>query len=92
LFAFRKAGDGKAARKAAVEAWECNRHVPKLLARKGRVRFEDTGYYTLGGEDEAAYYIEEYGFAWKETLGAVDWLVEVTKDLNPRRRGDATLH
>lgn len=92
LFAFRKAGDGKAARKAAVEAWECNRHVPKLLARKGRVRFEDTGYYTLGGEDEAAYYIEEYGFAWKETPGAVDWLVEVTKDLNPRRRGDATLH
>ncbi|MAN58043.1 MAG: hypothetical protein CMI50_16505 [Paracoccus sp.] len=75
-----------------MEAWECNRHVPKLLARKGRVRFEDTGYYTLGGEDEAAYYIEEYGFAWKETLGAVDWLVEVTKDLNPRRRGDATLH
>ena len=92
LFAFRKAGNGNAARQAAVEAWACNRHVPKLLARKGRVRFEDTGYYTLGGEDEAAYYIEEYGFAWKETPGAVDWLVEVTKDLTPGRRGDATLH
>ncbi len=92
LFAFRKAGDGKVARKAAVAAWECNRHVPKLLAQNGRIRFEDTGYYTLGGEDEAAYYIEEYGFAWKDTPGAVDWLVEVTKDLNPRRRGDATLH
>ncbi|WP_313137865.1 hypothetical protein [Paracoccus jeotgali] len=92
LFAFRKAGDGKTARKAAVAAWKCNRHVPKLLTQKGGVRFEDSGYYTLGGEDEAAYYIEEYGFAWKETPGAVDWLVEVTKELNPRRRGDATLH
>lgn len=92
LFAFRNAGDEGGARQAAVEAWECNRHVPELLARKGRVRFEDTGYYTLGGEDEAAYYVEEYGFAWKETPGAVDWLVEATKDLKPRRRGDAALH
>ena len=92
LLAFRKAGDGKAARQAAVEAWECNRYVPELLARKSRVRFEDTGYYTLGGEDEAAYYVEEYGGAWTETPGAVDWLEEVTKDLTPQRRGDATLH
>lgn len=92
LFAFRKEGDGNAARQAAVEAWGCNRHVPKLLARKGRVRYEDTGYYTLGGEDEAAYYIEEYGLAWKETPGAVDWLVEVTKDLKPRQSANATLH
>ena len=92
LFAFRKAGDGKAARQTAAEAWECNCHVPKLLARKRRVRFGDTGYYTLGGEDEAAYYIEEYGFAWNETPGAVDWLTEVTKDLKLRRRSGATLH
>ena len=50
-------------------------------------RFEDNGYYTWGGEDEAAYYLEEYGFAWNWTPGAIDWLVEVTKDLIPEPRG-----
>lgn len=95
LFAFRKSGDSEVARKAVAVAWECNSHVPALMARRGRIRVEDTGYYTLGGQDEAAYYLEEYGFAWKETPGAVDWLVEGTKDLKPRHRGripDMTLH
>ena len=77
LFAFRKSGDSEVARKAVAEAWEYNSHVSTLLARRGRIRFENTGYYTLGGEDEAAYYLEEYGLAWKETPGAVDWLVEI---------------
>lgn len=95
LFAFRKSGDDEAARQAVAEAWECNSYVPAVLARRSRVRIEEAGYYTLGGEDEAAYYLEEYGFAWNETPGAVDWLVEVTKDLKPRQRGrrpDMTLH
>lgn len=95
LFAFRKSGDNEISRRTVAEAWECNSHVPALLARRGRIRAEDPGYYTLGGEDEAAYYLEEYGFAWKETPGAVDWLGDVTKDLKPRQRGhrrDETLH
>ena len=92
LFAFRTGRGEDAARLAAEEAWACNHHVPKLLARKGEPRYEDTGYYTLGGEDEAAYYVEEYGFAWKGTPGAIDWLAEVTKDLKPRQRGGAPLH
>lgn len=92
LFTF-KAGNGRdVGRQAAEEAWACNHHVPKLLARKGRLRYEDTGCYTLGGEDEAAYYVEEYGFAWKETPGAIDWLVEATKDLKPRERVGTRLH
>jgi len=95
LFAFRRSGDNEISRQTVAEAWECNSHVPALLARRGRIRVEDTGYYTLGGQDEAAYYLKEYGFAWKETSGSVDWLVEVTKDLKPRHRGripDMTLH
>lgn len=87
LYAFRRNGDDGAARAAAREAWHCNCHIPKLLAGTKRARFEDNGYYTWGGEDEAAYYLEEYGFAWKWTPGAIDWLVEVTKDLIPEPRG-----
>ena len=92
LFAFRKSGDGADARRFAAEAWHCNIHVPRLLSKKGRARYEDTGYYTMGGEDEAAYYLEEYGFAWKETPGAVEWLVEVTGDLKPVQRGRGNVH
>ena len=94
LFAFRKSGDGDVARRAAEQAWDCNHHVPVLLA-KGCARYKDTGYYTLGGEDEAAYYVEEYGFAWTETSGAVDWLIGAIKCLEPRLRGGkpgTTLH
>ncbi|EPX75699.1 hypothetical protein [Salipiger mucosus] len=92
LFAFRRDGDSVAARLAAAEAWGCNRHVPGRLARKTRPHLNDTGYYILGGEDEAAYYVDEYGFAWRETPGAVGWLVNITKTLTPLREGRATLH
>lgn len=54
LFAFRKSGDSADARRLAAEAWHCNIHVPRLLSRKGRVRYQDSGYFTMGGEDEAA--------------------------------------
>lgn len=89
LYAFRRNGDDGAARAAAREAWHCNCHIPELLAGTKRARFEDKGYYTLGGEDEAAYYLQEYGFAWKRTPGAIDWLVQITKGLmsQPRVRG-----
>ena len=92
LFAFKVSKGGSIGRQAAEEAWACNHHVPKFLARKGRLRYENTGYYTMGGEDEAAYYVEEYGLAWKQTPGAIDWLVEMTKDLKPRRAGRSQLH
>ncbi|GAW35551.1 hypothetical protein RA2_02614 [Roseovarius sp. A-2] len=31
--------------------------------------------------------LEEYGFAWKWTPGAIDWLLKATKDLIPEPRG-----
>ena len=92
LFAFRKSGDSADTGRIAAEAWNCNVHVPRLLSRKGRVRYQDTGYYTMGGEDEAAYYLEEYGFAWKETPDAVEWLVEATRDLKLLQRGRGNVH
>ncbi|RUX11572.1 tetratricopeptide repeat protein, partial [Mesorhizobium sp. M2A.F.Ca.ET.042.01.1.1] len=44
------------------------------------------GYITMGGEDEAADYVEASGKVWQSTPGAVEWLVEATKKLKPRRR------
>lgn len=84
LMAFRKTGDTKRSREFVEEAWRCNQYVPELLARVKPVKYVDTGYYSPGGEDEAAYYIEEYGFAWRQTSGAITWLKNVSASL-PRR-------
>ena len=82
--AFRKTGDTKRSREFVEEAWRCNQYVPELLARVKPAKYVDTGYYSPGGEDEAAYYIEEYGLAWRQTSGAIAWLKNVSASL-PRR-------
>lgn len=84
LMEFRKAGASKWAQKLAKEAWRSNKHIPAALAGAKRVRDPGNGYYTMGGEDEAAYYLDEYGFAWRDTPGAITWLVEATASLKPR--------
>lgn len=72
----------------AKDAWQSNDHVPAVLAGTQALVASRNGYITMGGEDEAAYYVEEYGDAWKAAPGAVEWLASVTKNL-PRRKRDA---
>jgi len=84
LLAYRDGDDE--AEELARYAWNCNRHVPGILS--GRVaRAKLGGYITVGGEDEATTYIDENGFAWKATPGAVAWLVKTTKGMTSKRRG-----
>jgi tetratricopeptide (TPR) repeat protein len=84
LMAFRKTGASQQANKLAVEAWHSNAHVPAALSGAKKVEDPGTGYYTMGGEDEAAYYLDDYGFAWRDTPGAIAWVVEATESLKPR--------
>jgi hypothetical protein len=43
------------------------------------------GYVTVGGEDEAAEYVEENGKPWQASPGAIAWLVEATRlEARPR--------
>lgn len=79
LLAFRKSGDSAVARRAAIAAFKCNAHVPRLLSND-RFRYVDSGYYSPGREDEAGYYVEQYGPAWRAQSGAVQWLVAATGD------------
>jgi tetratricopeptide (TPR) repeat protein len=90
LVAFRE-GDEKAA--ALVKnAWSANEHVPAILAgTKPAVRSHD-GYITMGGPDEATYYVTECGAAWHRTPGAVAWLTKLATTLPPKRRTRATMH
>ena len=80
LLAFRKTGDSDVARRAAIAAFKCNVHVPRLLGDRG-FRFVDTGYYSPGREDEAGFYVEQYGAAWRAQSGAVRWLSEVAQEI-----------
>jgi tetratricopeptide (TPR) repeat protein len=92
LMAFRKTGASKRAKKLAEEAWQSNVHIPAALCGAKKVADAGTGYYTMGGEDEAAYYLDEYGFAWRDTPGAIAWLVEATESLKSRSPRSGRLH
>jgi hypothetical protein len=61
--------------KFAINALRANGHVPAVLNGK-KAKPSTSGYLTMGGEDEAAHYFEEWGFEWITTPGAVDWLMK----------------
>jgi tetratricopeptide (TPR) repeat protein len=90
LVAFRESDEQAAA--LVKNAWAANQHVPAILAgAKPEVRSDD-GYITMGGPDEATYYISECGAAWHRTPGAVAWLTKLAATLPPKRRTRATMH
>jgi tetratricopeptide (TPR) repeat protein len=87
LLAFREGGlDNEQAITLVKGAWSANEHVPAILAGTRPPLFEDSDYVTMGGPDEATYYVTEFGAAWHRTPGAVDWLVKITSALPPKQR------
>jgi tetratricopeptide (TPR) repeat protein len=90
LVAFRESDEQAAA--LVKNAWAANQHVPAILAgAKPAVRSDD-GYITMGGPDEATYYITECGAAWHRTPGAVAWLTKLAATMPPKRRARASMH
>jgi tetratricopeptide (TPR) repeat protein len=62
-----------------------NRHVPAILSGAS-LGEPSRGYLTMGGADEATWYVEQAGKAWRETPGAVAWLVETAALPDARTR------
>ena len=87
LLAYR-AGNGTkpATLKLAREARSANGHVPGILGGTTPPVPSTNGYITMGGPDEATEYVREFGPAWMETPGAVEWLVNAAKTAPSRRR------
>ena len=77
LMAFR---EGAATRPATLkllkDARASNTHVAGILAGTKPPVFNNSGYITMGGADEATDYVMEFGKAWKDTPGAIAWLVD----------------
>jgi len=93
LVAFRESGDGDKHAAALVRvAWSANEHVPAILSGAKSPVISDDGYITMGGPDEATYYVTECGPAWHRTPGAVAWLTKLTATLGPKRRTRAAVH
>lgn len=81
LLAFR---DGKPDMSDLVaQAVRANRHVPAILARTKRGRSSSDGMLTVGGVDEATWYVREAGDAWRATDGAVARLAELAATVPP---------
>ena len=93
LVAFRESGNSDEQAAALVrEAWSANEHVPAILAGTKPAVNSNEGYITMGGPDEATYYVTESGAAWHRTPGAVAWLTKLAATLAPKRRTRATMH
>jgi hypothetical protein len=92
LVAFRENGASDEAEALARKAWIANNHVPAVLAGTKKAKSSTNGYVIMGGENEAAYYVEEWGFDWVTTPGAVDWLTKVAAEMAATRTGRRSVH
>jgi tetratricopeptide (TPR) repeat protein len=86
LLAFREGGEAdERAAALAQKAIAGNEHVPAILAGEKRPVPLDSGYITMGGPDEATYYVTECGPAWNRTPNAIAWLAQFAATA-PKRR------
>lgn len=76
LFLFKKYGaESKKAAKQLSVAIEDNPFVPQYLIGKLKTPKEIPSSYSMGSKDEAVIYVSESLRAWKESSGALRWLV-----------------
>jgi tetratricopeptide (TPR) repeat protein len=61
----------------ALLAFEANEHIPFLLAATSSIVSKDSGHLSMGGLDEAVFFVHHAGEAWRETDGACEWLLAV---------------
>lgn len=73
LLAYRQSSpDADDIAKAAIDS---NRHIPGLLSKCRLQPKSNSGYITLGGMDEAIYYVNNNIKPWIRTPGAIEWIV-----------------
>src|SRR6266516_1420078 len=80
LVAFREnqASDNRG-EELVKKAWKANCHIPAVLVGTKKAKPSTNGYVTMGGEDEAAHYVEEWRFDWLTTPGAIDRLTRILR-------------
>ncbi len=83
LHLYRMEGATAAAAKALRAAIAENRFVVPMLIGTHPMPDHLPDSYTLGGEDEAAMYVESALTLWIDAIGSFDWAVSVAPRSNP---------
>ncbi|EEG76044.1 tetratricopeptide repeat protein [Dethiobacter alkaliphilus] len=81
VLALFRLGQKDQAAKALKEAREYLPLVAEEIAKKRHVRPRDWDdrYYSLGSKEQAYIYWDSYGFLWKKSEGALEWLRDELK-------------
>lgn len=80
LFLFKKHGPkSKKAEKQIIAAISDNLHVQKYLLNTLKVPSQTPPSFSLGSKEEAVIYVHEAERAWRETLGALEWLTQFAR-------------
>ena len=83
LHVFQTEGATGRARQSLAEAWDANEHVPEYLLRWKAPPRELPPTLGFGDEDEAAVCEAELGTAWRNTPGALEWLIDWMLEYGP---------
>ena len=75
LLTFRAEGDTAKSRQELQSAFECNPHVPAYLLGSRPMPEHLPEYIGIGDENEAVDYVLGAMAVWRETPGALPWLV-----------------
>ncbi len=78
LWTFRRFGSSPKADRRLKKALKENRFVPLYMLGMRKMPQMLPEYISIGDENEAICYVAGSIECWAETLGAVEWLVEVT--------------
>lgn len=77
LLLFKKLGpESKRTSTQLEKAIERNLFVPKYLLSKVKMPKQIPGSYSMGSKEEAVIYTDDALRAWKETPGALNWLLQ----------------
>jgi hypothetical protein len=86
LHRYRTEGHTASATKALRAAVGSNRFVVPMLLGAHPMPEELPDSYTMGGDDEAALYVESALTVWIDAVGAIDWANAMSRTRAPTKR------
>ncbi len=87
LLAFRQHGRSRQADDHLRQAITQNRHVPAYLLGEKLIPSDLPGYRGIGDESEAIDYILNNALIWRDTPGAIDWMVSIYGQPDKKQSG-----
>jgi len=76
LLAYREGQDSADSRASRAQALATNRHVPAYLAGRRKMPRRPPDYIGIGDKNEAVAYVLDNRSAWRDTPGAIGWLLK----------------